>query len=201
MSVINNYIKAIGGREKLDGVKTKTTLLEANMQGTTIQVLNKQTNKNQLYTQVSMMGNIMQKTVLNQSKGYNEIGGKKTEIIGKELDEAIRDAIIFPELKVNQDQIKLNGIVSLNGQDAYEIRWSKNKTVYYSTSDYFKLQEVQSSEIQGKLVNITKIYSDYETVEGIFLPQKTTQNVGSQKINFKVTSIILNEQFSEDIFE
>ncbi len=201
MSVINNYIKAIGGREKLDGVKTKTTLLEANMQGMTIQVLNKQTNKNQLLTQLSMMGNIMQKTVLNQSKGYNEIGGKKTEIIGKELEEAMRDAIIFPELKVNQDQIKLNGIVSLNGEDAYEIRWSKNKTVYYSTSDYFKLQEVQSSEIQGKLINITKIYSDYESVEGIFLPQKTTQNLGSQRINFKVTSIILNEQFSEDIFE
>jgi len=91
--------------------------------------------------------------------------------------------------------------VSLNGEDAYEIRWSKNKTVYYSTSNYYKIQEVQSSEIQGKLINITKIYSDYQFIEGILLPQKTTQNMGSQKINFKVTSIILNEQLSEDIFE
>ena len=200
-SVINSYINAIGGREKLEGVKTKTTLLEASMQGMTIQVLNKQTNKNQLLTEVSMMGNIMQKTVLNQTKGYNEIRGKKTEMMGKELEEAIRDAIIFPELKVNQDQIKLNGIVSLNGEDAYEIRWSKNKTVYYSTSNYYKIQEVQSSEIQGKLINITKIYSDYQFIEGILIPQKTTQNMESQKINFKVTSIIFNEQLSEDIFE
>ena len=200
-SVINSYINAIGGREKLEGIKTKTTLLEASMQGMTIQVLNKQTNKNQLLTEVSMMGNIMQKTVLNQTKGYNEIRGKKTDMMGKELEEAIKDAIIFPELKVNQDQIKLNGIVSLNGEDAYEIRWSKNKTVYYSTSNYYKIQEVQSSEIQGKLINITKIYSDYQFIEGILIPQKTTQNMESQKINFKVTSIIFNEQLSEDIFE
>ena len=91
--------------------------------------------------------------------------------------------------------------MSLNGEDAYEIRWSKNKTVYYSTSNYYKIQEVQSSEIQGKLINITKIYSDYQFIEGILIPQKTTQNMESQKINFKVTSIIFNEQLSEDIFE
>ncbi len=119
----------------------------------------------------------------------------------KELEEAIKDAIIFPELKVDPDQIKLTGIVSLNGVDAYEIIWSNNKKVYYAASDYHKIQEVQSSEMQGKLINIIKEYSDYQSVEGILFPQKITQNMGSQKINFKVTSISLNEQLSEDEFE
>ena len=32
-SVINNYIKAVGGKERLEGVKTKITLLDASMQG------------------------------------------------------------------------------------------------------------------------------------------------------------------------
>ena len=200
-SVINNYIKAVGGKERLEGVKTKITLLDASMQGMTIQILNKQTNKNQLLTEVSMMGNIMQKTVLNQTKGYNETRGKKTEMTGKELEESIKDAIIFPELKVDPDEIELSGIVSLNGEDAYEIIWSNNKKVYYATSDYHKIQEVESSEIQGKLINMTKIYSDYQSVEGILIPQKISQNMGSQKINFKVTSISLNEQLSEDEFE
>ena len=49
----------------------------------------------------------MQKTVLNQNKGYNETRGKKTEMKGKELKESIKDAIIFPELKVDPDEIKL----------------------------------------------------------------------------------------------
>ena len=182
-------------------MKTKITLLDASMQGMNIKILTKQTNKNQLLTEVSMMGNLMQKTVLNQNKGYNETRGKKTEMKGKELEESIKDAIIFPELKVDPDEIKLSGIVSLNGEDAYEIIWSNNKKVYYATSDYHKIQEVQSSEMQGKLVNIIKTYSDYQSVEGILFPQKITQNMGSQKINFKVTSISLNEQLSEDEFE
>ena len=142
-----------------------------------------------------------EKTVLNKTKGYNETRGKKTEMKGKELEESIKDAIIFPELKVNPDEIKLSGIVSLNGEDAYEIIWSNNKKVYYATSDYHKIQEVQSSEMQGKLINIIKEYSDYQSVEGILFPQKITQNMGSQKINFKVTSISLNEKLSDDEFE
>ena len=171
------------------------------MKGTTIQVLNKQTNKNQLLVEVSMMGNIMQKIVLNQTKGYNETRGQKMEMKKNELEEARKDAIIFPELEVNEGQIKLKGIVSLNGIDAYEIKWSDNKTVYYSTINYYKVQEIESSEIQGELVNLTKIYSDYQAVEGILFPQKTTQNMGSQLINFKVSYIKLNDTFSRDLFE
>ena len=200
-SVINGYINAIGGKDRLEEVKTKTTLLEASMKGTTIQVLNKQTNKNQLLVEVSMMGNIMQKIVLNQTKGYNETRGQKMEMEENELEEARKDAIIFPELEVNEEQIKLKGIVSLNGIDAYEIKWSDNKTVYYSTINYYKVQEIESSEIQGELVNLTKIYSDYQAVEGILFPQKTTQNMGSQLINFKVSYIKLNDTFSRDLFE
>jgi predicted Zn-dependent peptidase len=200
-SVINGYINSIGGKDKLEEVKTKTTLLEASMKGITIQVLNKQTNKNQLLVEVSMMGNIMQKKVLNQTKGYNETRGQKMEMKENELEEAIKDAIIFPELEINEEQIELKGIVSLNGIDAYEIKWSDNKTVYYSTINYYKVQEIESSEIQGELVNLTKTYSDYQAIEGILFPQKTTQNMGSQLINFKVSSIKLNDTFSRDLFE
>ena len=89
------------------------------MKGTTIQVLNKQTNKNQLLVEVSMMGNIMQKTVLNQTKGYNETRGQKMEMEENELEEARKDAINFPELEVYEEQIKLMGIVSLICIDSY----------------------------------------------------------------------------------
>jgi hypothetical protein len=148
-----------------------------------------------------MMGNIMQKTVLNQTKGYNETRGQKMEMKENELEEAIKNTIIFPELEVNEEQIKLKGIVNLNGIDAYEIKWSDNKTVYYSTVNYYKVQEIESSEMQGDLVNVTKTYSDYQSIEGILFPHNTTQNMGSQLMNFKVTSIRLNEPMSGDLFE
>ena len=50
-----------------------------------------------------MTGKIIQKTFLNQTKGYNEPRGKKTEIKGIELDESINEEKIFPELKIYPD--------------------------------------------------------------------------------------------------
>jgi predicted Zn-dependent protease len=59
----------------LEEVKTKNTITEANMQGMTIQVSNRQTTKKQMRVEVIMMGNVMQKLVINSSKGYNEMQG------------------------------------------------------------------------------------------------------------------------------
>lgn len=200
-TVIDGYINAIGGRERLKGVKTIFSFLEASMQGMSIQVSNKQTDKNQLLVEVKMMGNVMQKTVLNQTTGYNEVRGQKTEMKGKELDKALESADIFPELNIKPEQIKLKGIVSLNGINAYEIKWSDDKTVYYSTTDYHKIQEVESSDMQGRVVNITKMYGDYQAIDGILFPQKITQDMGPQKIDFKVISITLNEPLAPHLFE
>ena len=46
------------------------------------------------------------------------------EMKENELEEARKDAIIFPELEVNEEQIKLKGIVSLNGIDAYAVSYT-----------------------------------------------------------------------------
>lgn len=59
----------------MEEVKTKNTITEANMQGMTIQVSNRQTTKKQMRVEVIMMGNVMQKLVINSSKGYNEMQG------------------------------------------------------------------------------------------------------------------------------
>ena len=81
-SVMDGYIESIGGKDKLEGVKTKASILEASMQGMTIQLSNRQTTKKQMRVEVSMMGNVMQKTVVNQTKGYNEMQGQKMEMKG-----------------------------------------------------------------------------------------------------------------------
>ena len=46
-SVMDGYIESIGGKDKLEGVKTKASILEASMQGMTIQLSNRQTTKKQ----------------------------------------------------------------------------------------------------------------------------------------------------------
>ena len=200
-SVMEGYIESIGGKDKLEAIKTKSSISEASVQGMTLQVSNRQTSKNQMRLEVSIMGNIMQKTILNATKGYNETQGQKIEMKGAELKNALDDAAIFPELEIDYDQILLQGIVSIDGIDAYEIKWSDSKTVFYSTEDFLKLQTIETIEIQGQIQSSTTSFSDYKTVEGIRFPHTVRQDMGPQKIDFQVKSIILNEPMPDSLFD
>lgn len=199
--VMDGYIKAIGGRAKLEGIETKATISEASMQGMTIQVSNQQTAKKQMRVEVSMMGNVMQKMVINASKGYNEIQGQKTELKGKELENALKDAALFPEMDIDPDQISLEGIVVVNGKDAYEIKWSDNKSHYYAVDDFLKIQTVETMEIQGQIQSSTTTFSNYKALEGIHFPHTVQQDLGPQKVDFQVKSITLNKPMEDSLFE
>ncbi|MDG1027614.1 MAG: pitrilysin family protein [Flavobacteriaceae bacterium] len=199
--VMDGYIKAIGGRAKLEGIKTKATISEASMQGMTIQVSNQQTAKNQMRVEVSMMGNVMQKMVINASKGYNEMQGQKMELKGKEFENALKDAALFPEMDIDPDQISLEGIVVVNGKDAYEIKWSDNKSHYYAVDDFLKIQTVETMEMQGQIQSSTTNFSNYKAVEGIHFPHTVQQDMGPQKVDFQVKSITLNKPMDDNLFE
>ena len=200
-SVMEGYIKFIGGKDKLEAIKTKSSISEATVQGMTLQVSNRQTTKKQMRVEVSMMGNLMQKTVINATKGYNEMQGQKMEMKGEELENAQKDAAIFPELEIDPDQISLKGIVSIDGVDAYKIKWSDNKTVFYAVEDFLKLQTEITIKIQGQIQSSTTSFSDYKAIEGIRFPHLVKQDMGPQKIDFQVKSIILNEPMPDSLFE
>jgi len=199
--VLDGYIEAIGGRDPLSNVKTKHMLLEATMQGMTIQLSNRQTSKKQMSVEVSMMGNVMQKTVINPTQAYNEIQGRKIEMKGVDLENAQKEASLFPELVADLDQISLKGIVSVDGKDAYEIKWSDKKTFYYAVDGFLKIQMVETMEIQGQIQTSTTSFNDYKAVEGILFPHKITMDMGPQKMDFEVKSITLNEPMSDELFE
>jgi hypothetical protein len=198
---MEGYIESIGGEDKLEAIKTKSSISEASMQGMALQVSNRQTTKKQMRVEVSMMGNVMQKTVINATKGYNEMQGQKMEMKGEELENALKNLAIFPELEIDPDQISLQGIVSVDGIDAYEIKWSDNKTVFYAVEDFLKLQTVETMEMQGQIQSSTTSFSDYKAVEGIRFPHLVKQDMGPQKIDFQVKSIILNEPMPDSLFE
>ena len=200
-SVVEGYLDAIGGKDKLKKIKTKTSISEANMQGMTIQVSSRQTNKKQMLIEVNMMGNVMQKTVINPNKGYNEVQGQRIDMKEQELQNRLKDVAIFPEMEVDPNQISLEGIVAVDGIDAYEIKWSDNKTNFYAVDDFLKLQTLETMEIQGKVQSSITSFSNYMTVEGIRFPHTIQQDMGPQKIDFIVKTIFLNDQIDDNLFE
>jgi hypothetical protein len=109
-----------------------------------------------------MMGNVMQKTVVNSKSRYYEMQGQKMKMNEKEFQGALNNASTFPELSSDFETIKLMGIDDVDGVAAYEIKWSDSKTIYFSTKDFLKIKTVDTIEIGGQSQSSESIYSDYK---------------------------------------
>ena len=56
-------------------------------------------------------------------------------------------------------------------------------------------------EMQGQIQSSATSFGNYKTLEGISFPHSIQQNMGPQKVDFQVKSIILNEPMEDSLFE
>ena len=57
----------------------------------------------------------------------------------------------------------------VEGDKAYDIKVTDNKSVFYSVDTGLKLKEVETQEVEGNLIVGETYYREYEEVEGILL--------------------------------
>lgn len=199
--IIENYINAIGGKERLLKVSSKEIISEAMIQGMKLEVRNIETLKKQKSMEISMMGSIMQKQVVNDSIGFNEIQGKKIPMGKEDIDKIFgEENILFPELNINPDKLELLGIVNIDGEEAYEIKWSESKTNYYSINNFLKIKSVELVESPEGIISNESFYTDYKEFEKILFPHTLIQNMGPQKVEFFIKTIILNKSYPKSFF-
>ena len=190
-SILENYFNAIGGLDKLKSITSKSEVLQATMQGMQLEVVTKKTNQQQSLLTVSMMGNVMQKQVVNKDKGYTEAQGQHTDLSGAELEDALKDSYIFAEFGLDPSNIKAS-VADVNGVAAYELAVSATKSFFYDQETFLKIKISETQEIQGNAVTQETLLGDYKEVDGILFPHKTTQPLGPQAIDFITQSIELN---------
>lgn len=200
-TILEAYFEAIGGREKAEAVRTKKEVASASMQGMQLEILSKKTSSQQSFLTVSMMGNVMQKQVINKDKGYNEAQGQRMEMSPEEVTKSLPDTAIFAELALNPELIELIGIADVDGVKAYEMSVGNGKTFFYSVESGLKIKISQTQEVQGNVMTQETMVGDYKEVNGLLFPHKITQSFGPQKIDFMSTSIELNIDFTDEDFQ
>ena len=182
-------------------INSKEVISEAMIQGMKLEVRNVETLKKQMSMEISMMGNLMQKQVVNDSIGYNEIQGKKIPMGKEDIYKIIgEENILFPEFNVNTSKLELLGIVNIDGEEAYEIKWSESKTNYYSINSFLKIKSVEIIESPEGTISNESFYADYKEFGKILFPHKLIQNIGPQKVEFFVKSITLNKPYPDIFF-
>ena len=175
-SIINNYLDLIGGKDKLEEVKSIEIKGNANLnmqgQSLVLEFYSLKNNQNQSLATVTAGGMVVQKSVFNKYQGYNEVNGQKMPITDTELEQAIINSALFTELNYDYSTMELVGTSIVNEEKAYEVKVTDNKTEYYSIESGLKVKEVETSEVEGNQMSVETTINEYEEVDGILIPSE-----------------------------
>jgi zinc protease len=191
-TVLDNYIKAIGGEKATKAVKTTLTKYTGAVQGTPLEMTVRTSADNKMAVSVTAMGMEVMKQVVNEKGGYMVQQGQRMDITGEDLAEEKAGAVPFEELNMLTNKgVTLKGIESINGSDAYAVVNGKT-TNYYDVKSGLKVAQTKELEQGGQKMSQTSYFSDYRDVKGIKFPYKTTLNVGME-IELTATDVKVNE--------
>jgi zinc protease len=204
--VIEAYVAAIGGKQKLENVKDVTMNMSASIQGMTIEAVNKQKAPNLFYSALSMGGNVLQKQVFDGTRGKMSAMGQSQEITGNDLTELKLQSALFPELRYAElgYSLELAGIENLDGVDTYRIRFTSPtgavRNEFFSLETGLRLSSQVSQETPMGSMTVVTTYGDYREVNGILFPFSIKQQLGPQMLDMKANSIEVNTGLSADDF-
>ena len=201
-SIIDNYLKAIGGEKAALAVKTivmngTTTIPQA---PSPLSFTSKIDAKGKLMVELAMGTMSLTKQVLNDKGGYVMQQGQRQNIEGEKLAEMKAAAVPFEELSLSKKQgLTVESIESINGKDAYAVKNGKT-TLFYDVTSGLKLAESKVLEQGGKSVTQTTNYGDYKEVKGVKVPFNIIQNVGFE-LDIKMSDVKINEGVSDADFQ
>ena len=189
-SVMDKYIAAIGGKEALSKVNSTTMVATTTMQGMTLELKEVKAKGGKSSQAVSMMGNVVQKSVFDGKDGYAEMQGRKMPLPADKKVEMMKETELFEELAMAKSpEVKLSGIEKFNNEDCYAVK-DGDSTLYYSVKSGLKVGE---SSKEG-----TTTFSNYQTVSGIKIPYTISQSMQGMDMEFKVKSFEINKATDAD---
>jgi len=197
-TVLNNYIEAIGGKDKLENVNSVHMLAEAELQpGMVLNLEMKKTVNNQFMQEVKAMGNSMSKQVLDGKNGYMIQQGQKKDMSEDEIKQVQAESSPFPEVNYLNQEVTLEKIEAVDGENAYKIKVSDELSIFYSVETGLKIKEDKTI---GPNTAAT-FYTDYKEIAGVKFPFKISQTMGPRKFDFIVKEIKVNEGVADADFK
>ncbi len=206
--VINQYIQARGGAEKLTDLEAYSLTYQTTIRNRTLKIDQVKKAPN-LYKQKTVVGGMKQqekvfdgeKAVVNSMRS-----GKKT-LEGRQLKKSEINAHMFYLTKMDELGIEaeLKGIETINNKPAYKVELSAGKeltwTEYFSKSTSLRVAEKREQKTPKGMTTTTTYYKDYETKNGIKFPGTISQSMGGRTINLNLLVTNLNPDLSKSEFQ
>ena len=198
-NVIDKYISAIGGKDKVMAIKTTMMVANATIQGTPLVMTSKSSAPNKTSQEIAVMGNVMQKSIFDGEKGYSESRGQRTDMEGDDLEEAKKGNAIISDL--NYKSGTLLRIEPIDGRNTIVLKHKDNE-VFYDMETGLKVKSIKVTKgPDGADVKIPTLFSDYKEVNGVKFPYSIVLKMGPMELNFEIQEIKVNEGVTDADFK
>ncbi|KMQ65690.1 hypothetical protein ACM46_07405 [Chryseobacterium angstadtii] len=187
--VIDNYFKALGGKAKLEAVKSTVIDNTLSVQGMDITMSTiKQGNKFKS-VQTAMGQKISQ--VFDGEKGYIERAGQKTDFPAENIAE-LKKGTTVEALAFDPSSFKTSTVEKVDNKDYNVLASEKGKFYFDAATGLLYKSTVGEGTVTVK---------NYMTVEGLKFPSEVEIDGKGQKVTIKTTKIVLNTGVSDADFK
>lgn len=201
-SVIEGYIKAIGGQTAIDAIKNYTMTMEASVQGQTMSQVIAKEGGDKVSTQMTMMGMVMADQRYNAGKARMVQQGQTmpdNPMINAALKEEAR---LFPvaELMGMLDKVSLDGVETINGTKAIVLTVTGDAGATQRYFDQETMLQIRQVKTQGPQ-KVTFDIGDYQEVGGVKFPHSLSiTGMAPFPIEMKVTEAKVNTEIDQSLF-
>jgi zinc protease len=200
-TVLDNYIKVIGGEKAVKAVKTTVSTAKGEIQGQALTLTTKYSTANKMAFVLSGMGMDLGGVKTNGKKAFEIQQGQRKEVTDADKLKRITEvAYPFVELELLKNkELTISGIETINNSDAYGIKVGKT-TYLYDAKSGLKVAESKEMEQGGQTTTQTMYFNDYKEVKGIMFPYNVVMNVGME-LEFVTQDVKINEGVTDADFE
>lgn len=199
-TVLNDYVKAIGGKEALSEVMSVATKATLETPMGNVELSEKRMKGDKWRLSISMGGNVMSDQMYADGKGMVKAQGQTMEMEGDNLAAQATEAIFLPELNA-QEKATLAGVEMMEEKKVYVIKWSDSKKSFYDTESGLLVASETKTNQGGQDVTQLVNYSNYQETNGIKFPMTLSQNMMGREVNFEVKAVKINEGVTPDDFK
>ncbi len=206
--VVQDYIAAIGGEERLREVEDLTLEMSTTVQGMSLLVNLQRKAPNKMLNTVEMNGSPVNVTKFDGEQGLVVAMGQEQKLEEEDAREMKQQAMLFPELEYDSKgyTLTLEGIEQVEGSDAYRIQVvspsGRKSTEFYDTESKLKLKTISTQKGPQGETTLTNLFADYRQVDGIMLPYElTSTGMAPFPITMKVEAVQVNSGLEDSIFE
>ena len=187
--VIDKYFTALGGKAKLEAVKTLTIENSISVQGMEIVSVSKKMG-NKFKSSQNVMGQEMVQ-VFDGEKGYVTQMGNRTEFPAEQINE-MKKGLTMEALAYTPGNFKPVTTEQADNKTYYVLESEKGKFYFDAATGLL----YKANTAQGE-ANI----KSYMTVDGIKFPELIEANGGGQQVSIKTTKVVLNAPMTAEDFK